>query len=91
MLLRLVIALGGMTFVATGVGVFLSDSCRSVTWGSGGSERAGNFTATCHDALVEGAMSQGAAGVLATAAGLLVLLMVSWPMLTGRAADLVRR
>ena len=56
--------------------MFLSDSCRSVTWGSGGSERAGNFTATCQDALVDGAMSQGAAGVPATVAGLLLILMV---------------
>jgi len=91
MLLRLVIALGGMTFVATGVGVFLSDSCRSVTWGSGGSERAGNFTATCHDALVEGAMSQGAAGVLATVAGLLLIMMVSVPMFSSRVAEFVGR
>jgi hypothetical protein len=91
MLLRLVVALGGITFVATGLSILLTDSCSSVTWGSRGSKRAGNFTATCHDALVDGAMSQGAAGMLATGAGLLLILMVSVPMLRSRAAELVRR
>ncbi len=91
MLLRLVVALGGITFLATGIGILLSDSCRSVTWGSRGAERAGNFTATCQDAFVEGAMSQGAAGVLAMAAGLLLVLSVSVPLLASRAAELVER
>ena len=91
MLLRLVVALGGITFLATGIGILLSDSCRSVTWGSRGAERAGNFTATCQDVFVEGAMSQGAAGVLAMAAGLLLVLSVSVPLLASRAAELVER
>ncbi len=69
MLLRLGVALGGFTFVATGLSIFLTNSCNSVTWGSRGSQRAGNFTATCHDALVDGAMSQGAAGMLAAGQG----------------------
>ncbi len=36
MLLRLVLALGGITFVVTGLRILLSDSCNSVTWGSRG-------------------------------------------------------
>jgi hypothetical protein len=91
MLLRLVVALGGITFVATGLSILLADSCNSVTWGSRGSQRAGNFTATCHDVLVDGAMSQGAAGILAAAAGLLLILMVSVPMLSSRVEEFVRR
>ncbi len=91
MLLRLVVALGGITFVATGLSILLTDSCTSVTWGSRGSQRAGNFTATCHDLLVDGAMSQGAAGILATVAGLLLILMVWVPLLSSRVADFVRR
>lgn len=91
MLLRLVVALGGITFVATGISVFLKDSCTSVTWGSHGSERAGNFTATCHDAFVDGAMSQGAAGLLAMAAGLALILTVSVPLIRSRAAELINR
>jgi hypothetical protein len=91
MLLRLVVALGGITFVATSLSILLRDSCNSVTWGSRGSQRAGNFTATCHDVLVDGAMSQGAAGMLAMSAVLLLILMVSVPMLRSRAAEFVRR
>ena len=91
MLLRLVVSLGGITFVATGIGVFLSDSCSSVTWGSRGTERAGNFTATCHDAVVDGAMSQGAAGIVAVAAGLVLILTVSVPILRSRAGEMFGR
>jgi len=91
MLLRLVVVLGGITFVVTGISVFLTDSCNSVTWGTRGSERAGNFTATCQDVLVDGAMSQGTAGVLAVAAGLLLILTVSAPLLRSRAVDLIKR
>ncbi|GMQ92804.1 MAG: hypothetical protein BMS9Abin12_0281 [Acidimicrobiia bacterium] len=91
MLLRFVVALGGITFIATGVGVFLTDSCNSVTWGTRGSNRAGNFTATCQDVLVDGAMSQGTAGILAIAVGLLLILTVSVPLLRSRGVDLIRR
>ncbi len=91
MLLRLVVALGGITFLVTGISIFFTDSCNWVTWGSRGTKRAGNFTATCRDACGEGSMSQGMAGVLATAAGLLVILSVSVPLLAGRAAELVER
>ncbi len=91
MLLRLVVALGGITFVATGFGIFFSDSCDSVTWGSRGTDRAGNFSATCHDALVDGAMGQGTASVLAMAAGLLLIITVSVPLLRSRASELINR
>ena len=91
MLLRLVVALGGITFVATGISILFTDSCKSVTWGSHGIERAGNFTATCHKAFIDGAMSQGVAGLMAMVAGFLLVLTVSLPLLRGRAAELVKR
>ena len=91
MLLRLVVALGGITFVVTGISIFFTDSCNSVTWGSRGIERAGNFTATCHKAFVDGAMSQGVAGLMAMTAGLLLVLTVSLPLLRGRATELIKR
>jgi hypothetical protein len=91
MLLRLVVALGGITFLATGISIFLKDSCNSVTWGSRGVDRAGNFTATCHDVFVEGAMSQGAASFIAVTAGLLLVLTASVPLLRGRAIEFLNR
>ncbi len=91
MLLRLVVALGGITFAATGISIFISDSCNSVTWGSRGSDRAGNFSATCHEAFVDGAMSQGAAGFLAMAAGMVLIVTVSLPLMRSRAAEFIRR
>ncbi len=91
MLLRLVLALGGITFLATGIGIFFTDSCNSVTWGARGAERAGNFTATCHDAFVDGAMSQGTAGIVAMTAGLLLVLTVSAPLLRSRVAGVFNR
>ena len=81
LLLRVVVAIGGLTFIATGIGVFFSDTCQSVTWGSRGREHAGNFTATCHDTVVSGGMSQGVAGMLAVAAGLLIVALVMLPSL----------
>ena len=90
-MLRLVVALGGITFVITGISIFISDSCSSVTWGSRGTERAGNFTATCHNAFVDGSMSQGVAGILAMAAGLVLLLTVSVPLLRTGAAEFIGR
>lgn len=91
MLVRLVLALGGITFLATGIGIFLTDSCISVTWGSRGAARAGNFTATCHNAFVDGAMSQGAAGIVATAAGMLLVITVTAPLLRSRIASVFDR
>lgn len=91
MLLRLVVALGGLTFAATGISIFLSNTCNSVTWGSRGSDRAGNFSATCHETFVEGAMSQGAAGTLAMLAGVVLVLTVSLPLMRSRAGEFIRR
>ena len=81
LLLRVVVAIGGLTFIATGIGVFFSDTCQSVTWGSRGREHAGNFTATCHDTVANGGMSQGVAGMLAVAAGLVIVMLVMLPSL----------
>lgn len=87
LLLRVVVAIGGLTFVATGVGIYISSTCQSVTWGSRGRAHAGNFTATCHDAVVNGGMSQGVAGLLAVAAGVGIVVVVMLPSLwTGRAS-----
>lgn len=84
MLLRAVLALGGLSFVATGVGIALSRSCRTVVWGPSGSDRAGNLSATCHDLVVQGAMSQGVAATISVAAGLLLLALLALPTLTRR-------
>jgi len=91
MLLRLVVALGGITFVVTGISIFISDSCNSVTWGARGTERAGTFTATCHNAFVDGSMSQGVAGILAMSAGIVLILTVSVPLLRSRASEFISR
>ena len=80
MLLRLVLALGGITFVVTGLRILLSDSCNSVTWGSRGTPRGGIFSAICHEAIADGARSQGAAGILALIAGVLLILTISVPL-----------
>ena len=86
MLLRAVLALGGLSFVVTGVGIALSRSCRTVVWGSSGSDRAGNLSATCHDLVVQGGMSQGVAAGISVAAGLLLLALLALPTLTRRLA-----
>ena len=80
-LLRVVVAIGGLTFIATGIGVLFSDACQSVAWGSRGREHAGNFTATCHDTVVTGGMSQGFGGMLAVAAGVAIVMVVILPSL----------
>lgn len=84
MLLRAVVALGGLTFLATGAGIMFSNACRSVLWGSAGSDRAGNLTATCHDAMIEGAMPQGIAAAISFAAGTVLILMVVIPSIVSR-------
>jgi len=84
LLLRVVVAMGGVTFIATGIGIYFSDTCQTVTWGSRGREHAGNFTATCHDAVVSGGMSQGVAGLLAVTAGVLILTAMMLPSLRSR-------
>ncbi len=81
LVLRVVVAIGGLTFVTTGIGIFFSDTCQSVTWGSRGRPRAGNFTATCNEAVVSGGMSQGVAGLIAVSAGLVLLALVTLPTL----------
>ena len=81
MLLRAVIALGGLSFIATGVGIAMSKSCRTVVWGSSGSERAGTLSATCHDLVVQGAMSQGVAAAVSVTAGVLLLTLLAAPTL----------
>ncbi len=75
MLLRIVVALGGLTLLGTGIGILTSDGCESVMWGSRGRTGVGNFTATCLDAVSSGAMSQGVAGFLAIAAGITILVL----------------
>lgn len=81
LLLRIGVAVGGLTFLATGIGIFFNDTCQSVTWGSRGGNRVGNFTATCYDIVAEGGMSQGVAGLIAVSAGVLILAMAMLPTL----------
>lgn len=84
MLLRAVLALGGLSFIATGIGIAFWKSCRTVVWGPTGSERGGNLSATCHDLVVQGAMSQGVAAAVSVAAGLLLLVLLAAPALLRR-------
>lgn len=86
MLLRVAIALGGLSFIVTGVALMLSTSCRSVVWGSAGSDRAGTFTATCHDLVVEGGMSQGMASLVSIVAGTVLVAAIAVPALRKRLA-----
>ncbi len=79
MLLRVAVAVGALTFFVTGINVLFRDDCRSVTWGSRGGTRAGNFTAVCHDSVVAGGMSQGLAGLIAIAAGMVLIVTVMAP------------
>lgn len=69
MLLRFVVALGAITSLGTGISILFTETCSSVKWGIRGAERAGTFTATCSDVVLEGAMSQFTAAGLAILAG----------------------
>ena len=82
MIVRVALALGGLTFVLTGIAVLTSNSCRSVIWGQGGSDKAGRFSATCADALIDGGMAQSTAGAIAIAAGLALIIAVTLDLAT---------
>jgi hypothetical protein len=86
MIFRVVVALGGLTFVASGLAVLLSDSCHSVVWGPDGSERAGRFSATCVEAVGVG-MPQVTAGAIAIGIGALLLVFSLVPVLMRRYAS----
>lgn len=83
MILRVVVALGGLTFIASGVAVLLSDGCRSVVWGPNGSDRAGRFSATCVEAVGVG-MPQAAAATIAIGMGAVLLVCTLVPLLIRR-------
>ena len=84
LLLRVAVAVGGLSFLATGVGIMLSKTCRSVVWGPAGSDRAGNLTATCHDLVIQGSMSQGIAAAVSFAAGLTLFALLALPVFRRR-------
>ncbi len=87
MLLRIVVALGGLTLIGSGIGILISDSCEAVLWGSRGRPGAGNFTATCQNVVSTGTMSQGIAGFVAIAFGVAILALVAIaPRLANRRA-----
>ena len=90
-LLRVAIALGGLSFVVTGIALMLSSGCRSVVWGPAGSDRAGTFTATCHDLVVEGGMSQGMASLVSIVAGTILVVSVAAPSLRTRLSSSAER
>jgi len=83
-LLRVAIALGGLSFIVTGIALMLSTKCRSVVWGPAGSDRAGTFSATCHDFVVEGGMSQGMASLVSIIAGTVLVVAVAAPAVRKR-------
>ena len=84
LLLRVAVAVGGLSFVATGLGILFSKTCRSVVWGPTGSERAGNLSATCHDLVIQGSMSQGIAAAISLTAGITLLALLALPALRRR-------
>jgi len=80
MIFRVIIALGGLTFVASGIAISMSEGCRSVIWGDGGSERAGRFSATCIE-IADAGMSPAVAATLAIALGMAIILLALVPLL----------
>ena len=84
MIVRFALAIGGLTLVVTGVAVLSSETCRSVIWGQGGSDRAGRFSATCADVLTDGGMAQSTAGAIAIAAGLAMVFAVTVDLVTAK-------
>ena len=84
LLLRVAVALGGLSFIVTGAGIMVSRTCRSVVWGPAGSDRAGNLTATCHDLVIQGSMSQGIAAAISFAAGLVLFVLLALPAVRRR-------
>jgi hypothetical protein len=84
MIVRVALALGGLTFVLTGIAVLTSDACRSVIWGQNGSDRAGRFSATCADVLTDGGMAQSTAGAIAIAAGFALIIAVTLDLVTAK-------
>ena len=84
MIVRVALALGGLTFVLSGIAVLTSDSCRSVIWGQSGSDRAGRFSATCAAVLTDGGMAQTTAGAIAIAAGLALIIAVTLDLATAK-------
>ncbi|MCL1593746.1 MAG: hypothetical protein M3132_05270 [Actinomycetia bacterium] len=87
MLLRIVLALGGLTLLGTGIGILFSDTCEAVLWGSRGRTGVGNFTATCQDVVSSGTMSSGVAAFIAIAAGIAVLVLVAIGPILANARD----
>ncbi len=83
MILRVLVALGGLAFISSGVAVLLSDTCNSVVWGSGGGTRAGRFSATCVEAIDVG-MPQVTAATIAIGIGALLLVFSVVPVLVRR-------
>lgn len=85
MILRVVAVLGGLTLIATGTAVALSETCHSVVWGPSGSDRAGRFSATCVEVADVG-MPQATAAALAIGVGALLLVFAVVPVLVRRFA-----
>jgi hypothetical protein len=86
MIVRVVVALGGLTFFASGIAVLLSDTCQSVVWGPGGSERAGRFSATCVAAAGTG-MPQMTAAAIAIGVGSVLLVCSLVPLIMLRRSE----
>lgn len=72
--------------MGTGISILFTETCSSVTWGIRGAERAGTFTATCSDVVLEGAMSQFTAAGLAILAGCVLPAIVAVPVVRRRTA-----
>ena len=71
---RILTLIGGFTVLATGIGVLSDPDCQTLD--IGGTRRQMSFT--CYDNPVRGAWSQGTAGWLAVAGGLLLIGLPLW-------------
>lgn len=75
LILRAVIAVVCLWFIATGVSFAWSRACRSLVWRSSRSNRTRNLTATCHDIVSEGSTGQGLTASVSIVAGLMLLIV----------------
>ena len=83
---RILLGIGALTFILSGIDVLrdADGDCRAVTWGGRGG-RVSSFTMTCHDRSpdrVEDAWSGTAAGWTSVLAGVGLTGIAAWPLLS---------
>jgi len=73
----ILLGLGGLTFVLSGLDVLTSSACNQVTWGRQGG-RYQSIAVTCWDAATEGSMDGNIAGALMVVAGIAIIAFAGW-------------